>query len=76
LSTQRPAALDKLSVKKVSGSDPLNYVFWSNDKAATEGFGNMGRLEFASEEDLRQMLVTHGLSEAEVNAELSKVGWA
>jgi hypothetical protein len=65
-----------LTVKKVSGSDPLMYMFWSKDNEKEGHGGYLGRMEFAPEEDVRKMLMTHGLSEAEANAELSRVGWA
>jgi len=65
-----------LTVKKVSGSDPLMFMFWSKDDEAEQGYGYMGLMEFAPEEDVRKMLMTNGLSEAKANAELSNVGWA
>jgi hypothetical protein len=69
------ADMKLFSVKKVGGSDPLMYMFWSQDEGK-ESYGNMGRMDFASEEDVRMMLITHGLSETEANAELSRVGTA
>jgi hypothetical protein len=65
-----------LSVKKVSGTDPQIYMFWSKDETKEHGYGYLGRMEFACEEDVRKMLMTHGLSESEASAELEKVGWA
>jgi hypothetical protein len=69
--------MELLSVKKVRGSDPLIYMFWSKDKAKEHRKGYLGRMEFASEEDVRQMLMTRGnLSEAAANDALSKIDWA
>lgn len=65
-----------LSVKKVRGSDPLMYMFWLKDETKQDQRGYMGRMEFASEEELRKMLTTRGnLSEAAADDVLSKVDW-
>lgn len=68
--------MELLSVTKIRGSDPPMYVFWSKDEKEQRK-GYMGHSHFVSEEDLRQMLMKHGsLTEAQANAELSKVGEA
>jgi len=48
------------------------YAFWLKDENE-QGKGYQGRMVFVSEEDLRQKLMTHGFSEAQVDAELAKI---
>lgn len=65
-----------LSVKKVRGSEPLTYMFWLHDQAKAHQRGYLGRMEFASEETLREMLTTRGnLSPVQADDALREIDW-